>query len=223
MKKIFVVFLILSMMIGYIPKDVEADSYDVERFSMVVDGENLNYEIIRKSEDDMEIMIYDENDLMISHIVLENNVFFNVVKGKKEIIAYQEIIDDKTENVNLMSTEPVWGALTSQTKRLTYTAAQRSNIESIIGLIISVSFPGASISYTVAYMVAENVLATNCNYTDIICYFNVANGCPDYRWYKKYEYKNAGVLVKSYNMSIKSFIGVRNSPANPPMCRLYGF
>lgn len=111
-----------------------------------------------------------------------------------------------------------------QTVNINYNNTATSTVDQIIALLISVSFPGLSVPYTVARIVATAILDSKYTTVRYTAYYHEAIGCPQYRWYKRYVYYSpSGSVINSQTVDQKSFIGVRNSPENPPSCRAYGF
>lgn len=219
----------LTVFITVLPLSLyHADDHVVHKESFSTDFGNKQYTYdIYEFDFKKEVIIKDQNGSQVHHLILNDDKILELENGAINTIATIETSSEKLESkdeITTYSTEPHWGGLTSQKKRVNINSKYRNNVEAITGIILSMTFPGASIPYDVATLVAENIFANKASYADLTCYYHVAAGCPQYRWYKKYVYtNNKGKTIKTYNMSRKSFIGVQNVPSNPPMCRLYGF
>lgn len=55
-------------------------------------------------------------------------------------------------------------------------------------------------------IIAEYLVDNDTRYIDETIYFNEAIGCPQYRWFKKQEYRNpSGKIIRTVSLNKKSF------------------
>lgn len=234
MKKIILIAITVILLFT-VPSSVFASKVNkpkqeeitVEKFKLKVKNKENNFKIVKnESKKTTDIYISNLRNEQLRHIIMKKDQIFEEIDGKLSTIAVIETFETELlENVPVtFATEPKWGGLTSQTRRATFSKDYRQDVETITGVLIGMAFTGASLPYSIVTYVAEKIFESNAKYADLVCYYHVAAGCPQYLWYKKYVYKNnKGNVIKTYNMSRKAFIGVQNVPSNPPMCRLYGY
>lgn len=181
--------------------------------------------LITKGTDDRQVYVKDNNGNFVYGISVEDDVIYeiNVNTGAKEKISSIENFEEESmDSVQTLAVEPNWGPLISQRKRVTIPG--NSTAVSITALLASACFPGASIPIGVLSIIAEYLVDNDTRYIDETIYFNEAIGCPQYRWFKKQEYRNpSGKIIRTVSLNKKSFLGVTHSPQNPPACSLYGF
>lgn len=187
-----------------------------------IDNDYLTYEI-KQDNSEKHVYAYDQNGNIECHLIFENNIVYEENDGNLKIIAYIE--EYKTqEKMETYAIEPNWGNMLSVRTRVTFPNPESTVASAITGIIIGAWFPGASLAYSTASTITEYIMNYKQNYIDQTCFYREASGCPQYRWYNKYEYRNqSGVLFKTVSINRKSFIGVTHSPENPPACRMYGF
>lgn len=188
-----------------------------------INNEYLTYDI-EKENNEKHIYAYDKYGNIDCHLIFRDNIVFEEDKeGNLKIVAYLEK-NEPQEGIKTRAVEPNWGSMLSVRTRVTFPNPESSAASVITGIIIGAFFPGASVGYSIAAGIAEYVMSYNQNYIDQTCYYREAAGCPQYRWYNKYEYRNkSGALFRTVSINRKSFIGVSQSPENPPACRMYGF
>lgn len=188
-----------------------------------VNDEYFTYDVKEENEE-KNVYIYDSYGKLDSHLIFrDNKVFEENEKEELVVVAYIEKYELQ-EEIHTRAVEPTWGGMLSERVRVTFPNPESSAASAITGIIIGAFFPGAGVAYSVAAAMAEYVMSYNQRYIDQTCYYRAAAGCPQYRWYDRYEYRNVnGALFKTVPINRKSFIGVTHSPQNPPACSLYGF
>lgn len=187
-----------------------------------INGQLLHFE---RSEESgiVTVRTLNHENSVLSEIYYDENCIYSINNGVKTIIATVDI-NTASSDLSPYAIEPSWGPLLSQTVNINYNNTATSTVDQIIALLISVSFPGLSVPYSVARIVATAMLGSKYTTVKYTAYYHEAIGCPQYRWYKRYVYYSpSGSVINSQTVNQKSFIGVRNSPENPPSCRAYGF
>jgi hypothetical protein len=190
--------------------------------SVYIDNEYLNY-VVEEEDNEKNVYVYNSSGEVKSHLIFKDDIVLEEDKeGNFNIVAYIEKFEP--QQIQTRAIEPTWGGMLSERVRVTFPNPESSAASVITGIIIGALSPGAGIAYTVAAGIAEYVMAYNQRYIDQTSYYRAAAGCPQYRWYDRYEYRNQnGSLFKTVPLNKKSFIGVTHSPQNPPACSLYGF
>lgn len=191
---------------------------------VLVDGEYLTYKTEEKN-DERHIYALNTDGTTVTHLIFKDDVVFEENStGDLSVIAYIENDEPQENEVQTRAVEPNWGGMISERKRVSFPNPESSTAVAITGIIVGAVFPGASIPYAIAAAIAEYIMNYNQRYVDLTCYYRAAAGCPQYRWYDRYEYRNqSGAVFRTVSLNRKSFIGVANSPQNPPACRMYGF
>lgn len=225
--KLFIIFSLIMVCSFYSYNNkISANSTNnnSEIVSLKLNNETYNYEIINNG-DDVNVIIKDANENIISTLFVINNVVYEMEEGKLSIIAY--INDMPVEVAYDISPyiEANWGSLLSNRTRVTIPNSESVAVSSIAGILISAITPKfVSITVSVVIAVAEYYNSKNPRYIDQTLYYHEAIGCPQYRWLKKYEARNPnGTVIKSSALSSKEFHGITHSPQNPPACTVYGF
>lgn len=187
-----------------------------------INDEYLTYDV-KEENGEKHVYAYNRYGDIECHLFFKDNIVFEEDKGNLKIIAYIEE-NDPQEGIATRAVEPSWGIMLSTRTRVTFPNPESSAASAITAVIIGAWFPGASLAYSIASAIADYVMSYKQNYVDQTCYYREAAGCPQYRWYSKYEYRNKnGAVFKTVSINRKSFIGVTQSPENPPACRMYGF
>lgn len=167
---------------------------------------------------------YNSSHQLIEEYEVEEGKVYQVTALGKIYIGWFEPSESVTESVDLYYTEPNWGPLLSVSTRVG-AANGFGNTGTAIAALLCAALPaGVGITATALVWLGNEIAASNSSYTTVTTYFREAAGCPQYRWYNRVDYFNSsGAKIASTNLNSKSFIGVRNSPENPPACREYGF
>ncbi len=190
---------------------------------LYVDDQLLTYDV-EELNNETHVYTYDGSHNEIAHVVIRDNVAYKLVNGQYNILAYIDESDPVNEKKQTRAAIPNWGGLKSQRRRISFPNNTSDALIEVTAVLIGVVFPGAPLAYGVAQSIATFIITHNHHFSDMTCYYREASGCPQYRWYDRYEYRTErGALIKTVSLNRKSFIGVRNSPQNPPACRSYGF
>lgn len=194
-----------------------------EENGVYINDEYLTYDV-EEENNEKHIYAYNRYGKIESHLIFKDNIVFEEDEmGNLNIVAYIEN-NDSQEVIQTTAVEPNWGGMIAARTRVNFPNPESSAATVITGIIIGSFFPGASAAYSIAVGIAEYVMSHNQHYIDQTCYYREAAGCPQYRWYDRYEYRNKnGALFRTVPLNRKSFIGVSQSPENPPACRMYGF
>lgn len=191
-----------------------------------IDGEYIRYDVEENNDETRDVYAYDDVGNEVLHLIfVDNKVFEEKENGELSVVAYIEDTElSKQNGIQPKAIQPNWGGMISERRRVTFPNDESNLLLVVPGVLIGVVFPGASIPTAIITGIAEYVANKSPRYVDMTCYYRVAAGGPQYRWYDRYEFRNqSGALFKTVPLNRKSFIGVPNSPQNPPACRSYGF
>lgn len=191
-----------------------------------IDGEYIRYDVEENNNETKDVFAYDSIGNEVLHLIfIDEKVFEEKENGELHVVAYIEDLESsKYNSIQPKAIQPNWGGMISERKRVIFPNDESNLLLIVPGILIGAVFPGAAIPYAIASGIAQYVASKSPRYIDMTCYYRVAAGCPQYRWYDRYEYRNqSGALFKTVSLNRKSFIGVPNSPQNPPACRSYGF
>lgn len=190
---------------------------------VLVDGQYYSFQV-EETGDSPIVIQYDVFKKQVARYFTTDNRVYRETDSKKTIVAHIVKVEEKELLDSTDAIEPTWGPLISQVRTLVYPEWQKITADALLSILIGQYFPGLSVATTIVSAATSAAMLHKPVYIDMVAYFNEAAGCPQYRWYKKYEYRGEGrTVLASQNVSQKSFIGVRNSPENPPACRAYGF
>lgn len=217
LKKCLLVFALIAGLLSMSPVTVTAADNEV-----VLDGEFIHFEILEE-EDSVTVMAINRQGKVLETVYRDENQIFRDLGTEKELIGTVQN-SDPVVLPSVLATEPVWGPLLSQTKTITYPNPESTALVTLTSLIAGIYFPGLSVGITIAQAVAEYIGNYHPAYVTYTVYYNEASGCSLYRWYRRQVYRDpSGNTIRDYTLNQKSFIGVKNSPDNPPACRAYGF
>lgn len=188
---------------------------------VLVDGQYIHIEKQEVIDSDNSVIVALNRDgKVVEELSVEGNYVYRIVNEKKVLILYFEW----QEPISTFAIEPTWGPLISQTVKVTFPNPESSSLTALVAFIASGVFPYLAVPISAAQLIGEYIFAYRPNYVNTTVYFNEALGCPKYRWYRRQVYRSSsGAIIHDYTLNQKTFIGVRNSPENPPACREYGF
>jgi hypothetical protein len=119
---------------------------------------------------------------------------------------------------------PVWGPLLSQTAIIGTANVVYKQLSEIASTIMFGMPTYVRVTWKVIDNLVKICMQIKPNYVRAVTYFREARGCWAYRSFVRTQFYNpAGAVIETTSHSYSTFIGVRNSPANPPACRAYGF
>lgn len=224
MKKFLLVLTLISMMFSLFLPTVNAEEF--ETIGMYIDGEYYEY-LISKSDEVRNIYIKDASGNLISYLTFEDDAVYEKrpdSPDKVKIAIIETTEEVESPQYQTRAIEPNWGPLLTKRTKVTYPNPESTLLTSIVGILVATALPGSGITSSLIVAVAQYIMDHNIQYVDQTAYYHEAIGCPQYRWYKKYEYRDpSGKLFKTVTLNKKSFIGVTHSPQNPPACTMYGF
>lgn len=165
-----------------------------------------------------------ENNEVIAEFEVEDGNVYQINELGREYIGWVRLDDTVTEADGLNYTEPSWGPMLSTSATVGGANGFGNTGMTIAGLLCAAMPPGVGLTVGALTWLGNEIAASNSSYTRVVTYYREASGCPQYRWYDRVEYYNSsGSRIATTSVNRKSFIGVKNSPDNPPACRAYGF
>lgn len=221
MKKLLVKITIAFSLLFSLSLSTPISAKDDEAY---IDGQYVHLEL-QETDDPKVYSVFAKNrdGEVVEELLVEGDYIYHLVDDEKEVIAVKDV-EEVEESLSTLAVEPTWGPLLSQTIRCQYPNPESSGLTALTAAIAACVFPNLSLPIAIAQAVAEYIMAYHPNYVNTTAYFNEASGCPQYRWYRRQIYRSStGAVIHDYSLNNKTFIGVRNSPENPPACRAYGF
>jgi hypothetical protein len=211
-------------------QEIDPDRND-EFFSSEAD-----YVEIIEEDGDKTVLIKDKNgntvqklqqiDSEVYEIDLETGESVDTGFSVEESEAETSVTDSYEEPVRtgFRAAAPVWGPLLSQTAIIGLSNTLFSSLDRVVTAILLGMPAGIQMSWFVATSIAQACMYIKPNHVKAVTYFREARGCWSYRLFVRTQFYNpSGAVIETANHNCSSFIGVRNSPANPPACRAYGF